>query len=220
MMSPYGGLLQGAPNLMNQNAANPLNQNMMQSMMPAMMQMFQQAMQVMTTMMQQMMGNGNQNNQNNNVNNNNANNNNGNNVNNDNATPDNNQQITNYNNPNKQQTGQMLDEAAKKYGIPSDILKAIAWKESGWNPDARGDGGQSYGMMQIYKSAHPDYNEQEGMRNPAYNIEYGAKFLKGLYDQYGSWESAIQHYNGSGPMAERYKEAVLASLQTKPWATA
>lgn len=128
-----------------------------------------------------------------------------------------NAQIPNYNNPNKAQINEMLGAAADKYGIPPDILKAIAWQESGWNPKAVGDGGNSSGMMQIYKVAHPDYDVARGKADPAYNIDYGARFLKNLHDRYGSWEQAIKHYNGSGPAADRYRNSVLSLVQNKPW---
>lgn len=118
---------------------------------------------------------------------------------------------------NKSQINNLLENAANKYGIPPDILKSIAWQESGWNPKARGDGGASYGMMQIYTEAHPDYNAAEGERNIAYNIDYGAKFLRSLYDKYGDWAVAVERYNGSGPMAKRYAQSVIGHVKNKPW---
>jgi hypothetical protein len=117
----------------------------------------------------------------------------------------------------KPETNQLLENTARKYGIPPDILKSIAWQESRWNPNAVGDGGKSFGMMQIYTSAHPDYNVGEGQRNPSYNIEYGAKFLRSLYDRYGSWEKAVERYNGSGPQAQKYASSVMNNYRNKPW---
>lgn len=51
----------------------------------------------------------------------------------------------------------------------------------------------------------------------AKNIEYGAKMLRGLYDQYGSWEMAVKRYNGSGPMADQYQAKVMGMAQSQPW---
>ncbi len=119
----------------------------------------------------------------------------------------------------KQQIGQILDAAAQKYGIPPDILKAIAWKESRWNPAARGDGGKSYGMMQIYTSAHPNYDAARGQQDIAYNVDYGAKLLRSLYDRHKDWKTAVMRYNGSGPMAQRYADDVMGNIVgQKPWA--
>lgn len=123
-------------------------------------------------------------------------------------------------NPTKQQINQMLEAAARKYGIPPDILKAVAYKESGWNPNAVGDGGKSFGMMQIYTAAHPDYDVARGKADPSYNIEYAARMLAGLYKQTGSWREAVRRYNGSGPMAEAYANDVFNRLlPQKPWAS-
>ncbi|MDQ7821982.1 MAG: lytic transglycosylase domain-containing protein [Candidatus Eremiobacteraeota bacterium] len=121
------------------------------------------------------------------------------------------------NNPDKQKTSEILENTANKYGIPPDILKGIAWQESRWNNSCVGDGGKSFGMMQIYTSAHPDYKVQEGKNDVAYNIEYAAKFLRNLYDQTGSWEKAVERYNGSGPMARKYASSVMGHVQNKPW---
>jgi hypothetical protein len=121
-------------------------------------------------------------------------------------------------NPSKQQINQMLEAAARKYGIPPDILKAVAYKESGWNPNAVGDGGKSFGMMQIYTAAHPDYDVARGKADPSYNIEYAARMLAGLYKQTGNWHDAVRRYNGSGPMAEAYANDVFNRiLPQKPW---
>ncbi|MHC9544068.1 MAG: transglycosylase SLT domain-containing protein [Vulcanimicrobiota bacterium] len=200
--------------------ANTDSSSMQSSLMPIFMQLMSQMMQMMTQVNQQ----GNQNGLNavNGQNNQNAvagqdavdggNGNNG-----ANAAKDDKKNTTN---PDKKQTEQMLEEAARKYGIPPDILKSVAWKESSWNAGATGDGGQSHGMMQIYKTAHPDYDVQKGEQAPSYNIEYGAKFLKSLYDQYGSWPLAVQHYNGSGPAAEKYAQSVMGMVNQKPWGTA
>lgn len=120
--------------------------------------------------------------------------------------------------PNKQQIGNMLEQAAQKYGIPPDILKAVAFKESRWNPNAVGDGGNSFGMMQIYTRAHPDYNVQRGQQDPSYNIEYAAQMLRGLYDRTGNWQTAVMRYNGSGPMARAYANDVFTNiLPNRPW---
>jgi len=135
-----------------------------------------------------------------------------------NPAADPNQKVSSFGaNPDKQQIGTMLDDAAKKYGIPPDILKGIAWQESKWNPKAVGDGGQSHGMMQIYKTAHPDYDIARGQRDPSYNIEYGAKFLSGLHKKTGNWNTAVARYNGAGPAAQRYSQSVMNYAQTKPW---
>lgn len=121
-------------------------------------------------------------------------------------------------NPSKQQLNQQIEAAATKYGIPPDILKAIFYKESNWNPAARGDGGKSYGIGQVYTTAHPDYDIARGQQDVSYQIDYSAKLLSGLYKQTGNWRTAVRRYNGSGPMAERYADDVMNNLvPSRPW---
>ena len=132
-----------------------------------------------------------------------------------------NQQITDIGgtNASKQQVGNMLKQAAAKYGIPLNILQAVAWKESGWNAKAVGDHGNSHGVMQIYRKAHPKaYQGASNVgNNTAKNIDYGAKLLKTLYNKYKSWPMAVKRYNGSGPMADRYSNRVMALSSQQPW---
>lgn len=121
-------------------------------------------------------------------------------------------------NPSKQQLNQQIEAAAQKYGIPPDILKAIFYKESNWNPAARGDGGKSYGIGQVYTTAHPDYDIARGQQDVSYQIDYSARLLAGLYKSTGDWRTAVRKYNGSGPMAERYADDVMNNLvPSKPW---
>lgn len=130
-----------------------------------------------------------------------------------------NAQIPNFGaNPSKQQLNQQIEAAAQKYGIPPDILKAIFYKESNWNPAARGDGGKSYGIGQVYTTAHPDYDVARGQQDVSYQIDYSAKLLSGLYKSTGDWRTAVRKYNGAGPMAERYADDVMNNLvPSKPW---
>lgn len=116
-------------------------------------------------------------------------------------------------NPSKAQIGQMLDAAAAKYGIPPDILKAVAWQESRWNPRATSfDGGHGKGIMQIDDRFH-QFAKTPQVFDPAANIDYGARFLKQKYDETGSWEAALKRYNGGSA----YPPIVMAHAQRKPW---
>jgi hypothetical protein len=119
--------------------------------------------------------------------------------------------------PSKTQISSMLEAVAAKYGIPADILKAIAYKESTWRCQLTGDGGKSYGLVQIYTVAHPDYNVDLGKSECSYNAEYGASFLKSLHQQEGDWRTAVRRYNGAGTMAENYATDVMAKAQSRPW---
>ncbi len=116
---------------------------------------------------------------------------------------------------NKKEIGQMLDAASKKYGIPPNILKAVAWQESGWNPNAKSfDGQHGKGVMQIDDRFH-EFAKTDAVFDPKQNIEYGAKFLKSLADQSGGdWGKALKRYNGGSD----YPPKVLALAEKQPWA--
>lgn len=116
-------------------------------------------------------------------------------------------------NPNKQQVGQMLDAAASKYGIPPNILKAVAYQESGWRADAKSfDGQHGKGIMQIDDRFHQFARTNE-VWDPVKNIDYGANLLKSLYDKTGSWEAALKRYNGGSS----YPPKIMAHAQNQPW---
>lgn len=117
----------------------------------------------------------------------------------------------------KAQIGQLIEAAARKYGVPVDIAKAVAWKESNWNSKASSfDGGHGKGVMQIDDRFHP-LARTEKVWDPATNIDYGVQLLAKNFKRYGNWHDAIKHYNGSNAVAEKYAHKVKQLAQQKPW---
>lgn len=108
----------------------------------------------------------------------------------------------------KQQLQQLAYNTAVKYGVPPQIVMGVIDRETGgsWNPNSLGDGGKSFGLMQIYTTAHPDY---KGGYDPVKNIDYGVKLLAGLYKRHGSWAKAVERYNGAGKNARDYAADVM-----------
>jgi soluble lytic murein transglycosylase-like protein len=107
----------------------------------------------------------------------------------------------------------MLDAASDKYGIPPNILKAVAWKESRWRPGALSfDGQHGKGVMQIDDRFH-QFAKTQDVFDPAKNIDYGAKYLADLYEKTGSWSAALKRYNGGSD----YPPKVLALAEQRPW---
>ena len=102
----------------------------------------------------------------------------------------------------------LIIRKANQYGVPPEIMLAIAEKESGFNPNAKNisDIESSYGLFQINTLAHPDY---KGGNDPEANADYAARFLRNLYKKYGSWDKAIERYNGSGSQARAYAKDVI-----------
>jgi len=116
-------------------------------------------------------------------------------------------------NPSKAQIGQQLSAAAQKYGIPENILKAVAWQESTWNARALSfDGQHGKGVMQIDDRYH-NFAKTQDVFDSAKNIDYGAKYLADLYKQTGSWTAALKRYNGGSS----YPPKIMALSEKQPW---
>jgi soluble lytic murein transglycosylase-like protein len=101
------------------------------------------------------------------------------------------------NNPSQAQIRAALQSAASAYGLPVNLLYAVAWQESKWHQDVYScDGG--IGLMQIQYYTAPWLNQQSvsvcGLGATNYdaqtlqgNANLGAKFLKWLSCFYSFW---------------------------------
>jgi len=85
---------------------------------------------------------------------------------------------------------------AQQNGIPDNIAQALAKQESGFNSKAVSKAG-ARGVLQLM----PDTAKALGVIDsfdPDQNIEAGTRYLKGLKEQFGTWDLALAAYN-SGP---------------------
>jgi Transglycosylase SLT domain/LysM domain len=103
---------------------------------------------------------------------------------------------------NRNQVVTMLHAASARYGLPVNLLLAIAWQESGWNQHviAR-DGG--IGVMQLMPYTAMSINVGTGIRRDPYhlwdNINLGATYLRWLWnDFHGNIYDVISGYNEGG----------------------
>lgn len=83
----------------------------------------------------------------------------------------------------------IFEEAAKTYGVPAQLLKAVAKAESGFNPNAVSGAG-AIGVMQLM----PATAQSLGVTNPydaRQNIMGGAKYLK----------ENLERFNGDASLA-------------------
>lgn len=90
----------------------------------------------------------------------------------------------------------LADQAADKYGIPRNIFRAMIKQESGWNPLAR-SGQDAVGLVQIHLPSHPDVTREQA-QNPAFALDWGARYLSSQYKAFGKWNLALAAYN-AGP---------------------
>lgn len=92
-------------------------------------------------------------------------------------------------------------EEAKYPNIPRGLAKAVAYQESAYNPEARGDGGQAQGLFQLHKGAAIDAGIDPARRGePALNIPGGVKYLSlKIAQAKGDIPTALSLYNRGTP---------------------
>lgn len=106
--------------------------------------------------------------------------------------------------------------AAARHGIPEDLFLRLIQQESGWNPGAvshKGATGLAQLMPGTAKSLGVDIND------PVDNIEGGARYLRMMYDKFGTWQLALAAYN-AGPGAVEKHGGVPPFAETKGYVKA
>lgn len=68
----------------------------------------------------------------------------------------------------------LIQRAAAKYGADGDMMAKTLWCESGYNPDAVGDGGTSFGVAQIHLPSHQTITQEQAL-NPEWAIDWTAR---------------------------------------------
>ena len=125
-------------------------------------------------------------------------------------------------------TDEIIQWAAYKWGFSPDVFRAVAVIESWWKMSAVGDGGQSYGLMQIKRgpslllSRHAALDRlqrstttaawlravYDGRRRWLNDVERGERYRRGdLWGSVGTWYSGRWHL-GSGEYIGRVKDTI------------
>ena len=116
--------------------------------------------------------------------------------------------------------------AAQKYGVDATLIKAVVWRESRFNPQARGGAGE-IGLMQIREAAAEEWAKAEGISyfshqhlyDPAKNVMAGTWYLRKLLRRYPRADKplvyALADYNAGRKHVLRWNKgiAVTNSLQ-------
>ena len=87
----------------------------------------------------------------------------------------------------------LLTEAAARHGIAPELLRALAWVESRFNPSATSSAG-AMGVMQLMPATARGLGVENPF-DPAENIEGGAKFFARLLERFGNERDALAAYN-------------------------
>ena len=96
----------------------------------------------------------------------------------------------------------LIDNAARKYGLPAALVRAVAAAESGYRADAVSPKG-AIGLMQLM----PDTARELGAdpKNPEQNVDAGARYLRDLLLKYdGRMFHALAAYNAGPGAVEKY----------------
>ena len=90
-------------------------------------------------------------------------------------------------------------QTCEEYHIDPAIVMAMIWKESRFNADSVGDGGNSFGLMQIQPRWHSGRMERLGctdLLDPYQNVVVGIDYLAESIERYdGDVAKALVAYN-------------------------
>ncbi|MDO8885250.1 MAG: lytic transglycosylase domain-containing protein [Pseudotabrizicola sp.] len=90
---------------------------------------------------------------------------------------------------------------ASRHGIPEDLFLRLVQQESGWNAGAVSHKGAT-GLAQLM----PGTAQKLGVdiNDPHQNLEGGARYLKMMYQKFGSWRLALAAYNAGPGAVEKH----------------
>ena len=107
---------------------------------------------------------------------------------------------------------------ADKAGIDPAIIMAMAYKESTYNVNSIGDGGDSYGLLQVQPRWHYKRMQKLGctdLLDPYQNVTVGVDYLCELLSKYGSIDKALTAYNAGSykGTVTKYAKSVMAMAE-------
>ena len=95
-----------------------------------------------------------------------------------------------------------LEEAMLETGIPVALLDAVIRTESGYRPEAVSYAG-AIGLMQLMPATAGSVGVSDPT-DPHQNILGGARYLRRMYDRFGSVRLALAAYNAGPAVVARY----------------
>jgi hypothetical protein len=124
-------------------------------------------------------------------------------------------------------TDEILQWAACKWGFNEDLVRAVADTESSWYQSTNGDGGASWGIMQVKVRDYPG-TWPAARDSTAFSVDYWGAYVRACYEGNISWiprrsrgqlwPCVALWYSGSWMRGgARYVSTVRRALRTKPW---
>ena len=105
-----------------------------------------------------------------------------------------------------------------KAGIDPAIIMAMAYKESSYRIDAIGDGGDSYGLLQVQPKHHYGRMQKLGctdLLDPYQNVTVAVDYLAEQIDRYGDLAKGLVAYNRGhyAGTITKYAKSVMAMAE-------
>lgn len=111
---------------------------------------------------------------------------------------------------------ELAKAAARKHGVPEDLFLRLVQQESGWNAAAVSHKGAT-GLAQLMPETAADLGVDS--TDPEENLDGGARYLRALYDRFGTWKLALAAYN-AGPAAVEAHDGIPPYAETEDYVKA
>ena len=103
--------------------------------------------------------------------------------------------------------------AAQAFDIPQALFLRLIQLESGWNPRARSPKG-ALGLAQLMPETARKLRVDP--LSPSENLNGGARYLRMMFDRFGTWRLALAAYN-AGPEAVEQHRGVPPFAETRDY---
>lgn len=122
-----------------------------------------------------------------------------------------------YNIPLDEETQRLLYDACEATGLDMALAVSVIWRETHFQ-NLMGDGGKSYGYMQVQPRWHKDRMTRLGVTDlldPYSNFLVGCDFLAELLAKY-DLPNALTYYNSGSPGYNQYARDVINYMNELP----
>ena len=136
-------------------------------------------------------------------------------------------------------TDEIIQWAAYKWGLPVEVLRAVAAYETWWEQSFIGDNGDSFGIYQVRRPYHCFGECTIVSESTAFTADYYGGIIRSYYEGKETWLNTVSSENGApytagdfwgavgawasgrwhNARSEEYVAGVKADLASKPWLT-